>query len=51
MTTNLRAEDMAERTGRVRGDPLIRRLLGVADPVIFETEEERRARVAGKKAA
>lgn len=46
VTTNMTADDIAGR-GNLRGDPLIRRLLMVCDPVPFETDDERRAR-AGK---
>lgn len=35
MTTNLRSAEMAERNGGVRGDPLVRRLLDVANPISF----------------
>jgi len=35
ITTNLTATQMADRNGSIRGDPLMRRLLEVADPVSF----------------
>jgi hypothetical protein len=35
-TTNLTAQEMAGRAGSLRGDPLVRRLLDVCDPVKFE---------------
>jgi hypothetical protein len=31
---------MAERSGNLRGDPLIRRLLDLCEPIRFETPEE-----------
>jgi DNA replication protein DnaC len=35
ITTNLTADEMAERSGNVRGDPLIRRLLDLCEVVKF----------------
>jgi len=35
MTTNLTSNQMAERTNEVRADPLIRRLLDIADVIKF----------------
>jgi DNA replication protein DnaC len=43
LTTNLRSDEMVGRAGSIRGDPLVRRLLDLADPVSFETPEERAA--------
>ena len=36
ITTNLTAQEMAGRAGSVRGDPLVRRLLDICEPVKFE---------------
>jgi DNA replication protein DnaC len=36
VTTNLTAQDMAGRAGDIRGDPLVRRLLDICEPVKFE---------------
>lgn len=35
-TTNLTASEMSERSGNVRGDPLVRRLLDLCEPVKFD---------------
>lgn len=45
VTTNMTGAEMAGGNS-LRGDPLIRRLLVVADPVPFETDAERAARVS-----
>lgn len=44
VTTNMTAVEMAGGNN-MRGDPLIRRMLMVADPIPFETDDERRARI------
>lgn len=46
VTTNLNAEAIAggDQPGQVRGDPLLRRLLMVCEPVRFETEDEIKCR-------
>lgn len=49
VTTNLKSEQMATRAGSIRGDPLVRRLLDLSDPVPFETSQERTVRVAKLK--
>jgi DNA replication protein DnaC len=50
VTTNLGADEMAERSGNLRGDPLIRRLLDLCDPIRFETAQEiERAKMRGRK--
>lgn len=49
VTTNLRAEDMAARAGNLRGDPLLRRLLDLCEPVSFETPEERAQRATPRR--
>lgn len=36
VTTNLNASEMSERGGNVRGDPLVRRVLDLCEPVKFE---------------
>jgi hypothetical protein len=36
ITTNITAQEMAGRAGSVRGDPLVRRLLDICEPVKFE---------------
>jgi hypothetical protein len=36
VTTNLTAQEMSGRAGSVRGDPLVRRLLDICEPVKFE---------------
>lgn len=46
VTTNLKANEMSGRSGSVRGDPLVRRLLEIADPIPFETASERAQREA-----
>lgn len=47
VTTNLTASEMAGRAGSVRGDPLVRRLLDLCEPVNFESDAEREARRHG----
>lgn len=49
MTTNLTSQQMKDNAGPVRGDPLVRRLLDLCEPVVFLTQSERDAKTTRTK--